>query len=140
MPTTAAHTYSCDKLIPYSHPQDARMEATAFGANLTLAKGTVLGQVTATGLFAAYNDANANGTEVANRILPYAIRTDANGKITLGDVSTGNEHGEKYDTIPCYTAGEFLESELVGLDANGLADLRGRYLSNVATKKVIRIG
>jgi len=71
-----------------------------------LVAGTVLGKITASGKYGAYDDGAADGTEVASRILAYDV--DA----TAADVAT-----------PVFRTGSFKESKLTGIDANGIADL-----------------
>jgi hypothetical protein len=134
-------TFTSKKVDPFSNPQDARTMCVQLAASLTLVAGTVLGQITTGGKFAAYDDENSDGTEVAKAILPYDVETDSNGQITLSTTqSTGGPQGEKLANIEVWIAGEFLESDLTGLDANGLADLDGHYLNSISGKKVIRIG
>lgn len=98
----------------------------------TYAKGTVLGLVTATGKYAAYNNANSDGTEVARCILQYACIVDANGNVALGAVSSGDEQGAKLPAAPVWIAGPFRTAELTGLDAAGVADLGRLVLGTVA--------
>lgn len=110
-------TYSNSKLEPFRNPDKAKTDAFEFAPNLTIAEGEVCGFITASDLTSTYDDGNADGTEVAKVISQYAITTDANGKVSFGDDT------KKYDSAPCYTSGEFLESDLTGLDAAAIADL-----------------
>jgi len=71
--------------------------------------GTVLGRVTASGKFKAYNNANSDGSEVAVGIL--VERVDA----TSRDVNSS-----------AWVQGHFVESLLTGLDANAKTDLGSR--------------
>lgn len=126
-------TFLGTKLEPYQNPQDVRTISVVLGANLTLAQGTTLGRKTADGKFYAYNDANADGTEVARGLLPVAVKTDGSGNISLSDtVSTGGDQGETYPGIAMYVGGTFLYDDVVGMDANGLADLQGKILNKNA--------
>ncbi|MDF2651335.1 MAG: hypothetical protein K0Q73_7140 [Paenibacillus sp.] len=75
-----------------------------------LAKGTVLGKVTATGKFKAYSNANVDGTETAVCIL------DNDQDTTNSDVGAS-----------AWIAGIFDSSKLVGLDAAGKTDLKLCY-------------
>lgn len=68
-------------------------------------------------MFAAYNDAGSNGLAKAMGVLMYSVQTDAGGRI-LDEFGISTEL-----TTPIYVGGEFLCSELTGLDANGVADL-----------------
>lgn len=141
MPTAAITTYSNKKLEPFYNPDLARDIAVRLPANATLARGTVLGEVTATpGTFAAYATGNSDGTETAKAILVFDCKTDANGLITHGDVSTGEEVGAKRVSTPAYVAGYFKTTELTGLDAAGLADMAGNVIHGSVADGVIRIG
>lgn len=86
--------------------------------------------------FASYNDANSDGTQTARCILSYDCATDAGGNVTLGNVAGGGERGEMSKDVPAYFIGIFLTPDLVGLDANGAADL-GRLLSGTAANGVL---
>jgi len=72
-----------------------------------LEAGTVLGKVTASGKYAAYDNAASDGTQTAVAIL--ADKVDATSSDQLA---------------PAYIHGVFKESALVGLDAAGKADLK----------------
>ncbi len=81
----------------------------AFTAAGTLAKGTVLGKITASGKYAAYNDGHSDGTEVARGILTDSITVTAAGDAqAIMDV-----HGT-FDSSAC-----------TGYDANAGTDLAG---------------
>jgi len=143
MPTTAQHTWSGKKLEPFQFPHLARTIAVKLPANVTLARGTILGEVTATpGTFAAYANANANGTQDAKAILAFDVSTDASGNITFGTTAggAGGEWGEKEVSVPAYVAGYFRTTELVGLDAAGLADMSGNVIQGTLADGVIRLG
>lgn len=74
-----------------------------------LEKGTVLGMITDSGLFAPYKDSNADGTEVARVILAEYIE-----KSTVSQLSSA------------YIQVIAKKDKLVGLDANAITDLGGR--------------
>lgn len=123
MPTSASNTFQNTKLEP-ARAGDARTESVPFSASKTIAKGTVLGRVAATNKWEAYNDAASSGVEVARGIAMYSIVTDANGNVYYG-TSAASEQGQSELTAPIYVCGDFLVAELTGLDANGLADMKG---------------
>jgi len=75
------------------------------GQNLTV--GTVLGKITASDTYAAYNDAAGDGTEVAAGIL--YDDTDA----TLADT----------DAVMIARMAEVASEDLTGSNANGVSDL-----------------
>lgn len=69
--------------------------------------GTVLGKITASGLFGPYKDGNADGTETADCILLHTV-----------DLTDGNA------AAAAVTQGVVREARLTGIDANGKADLK----------------
>lgn len=73
-----------------------------------LAAGTVLGKITETGNYGAYDNTNSDGTETAKLILKEAV--DA----TSADVKCN-----------AYVTGCFDKSALTGIDAAGLVDFEG---------------
>lgn len=83
-------------------------------AGVTLVKGTVVGKVTATGFYAAYDNAATDGTEVAAGILATHV-----------DTATTNLNQATEARI--YRGmGVLLTDQLVGMDAKALQDL-GAY-------------
>jgi hypothetical protein len=139
MATSPITTFDCAKISPFIYPELARTMTVRLGASLTLAKGTVLGELSATpGTFEDYSNAASDGTEVARAILPYDVKTDADGLITLGDVSTGMEQGQKYRSIDVWITGYFRTTDLTGLDANGAVDL-GRVVRGTVADGVLRV-
>lgn len=122
-------TFTNQKLDPIIWPDEARTLAARFGNSLTLAKGTVLGIKTADKKCYAYNDALADGTEVAKLILAYDIKTDANGKVSVISGSDVPMWSETDLAAPVYGKGAFRRGDLIGLDANAIIDLGGRFVS-----------
>lgn len=119
MPTTAVSQYNNAGLTPvYDHNQRAECDHIKLGNSLTLAKGTVMGQITATGLWKAYASGSVDGSEVPKAILAYDCVSDGSGNITIG----GGSMGETYLTAPAFIVGDFLISELTGLDATALTN------------------
>ncbi len=128
MPASAVHTFSNQELLP-AVPQE---QYPAFEINVALAQGTyqagqLLGELSATpGRFGAYVDANVDGTGVAKVILERAATVDASGNITQqGEFGATRKHAA------VYVAGCFRESDLVGLDANAVADLQARQVNGL---------
>lgn len=106
------------------------------GGTLSIAH-TTIGRTANT--FAAYNDANSDGTQTAKAILPYACVTDSMGNISIGAQSGGGATwGETYRSISVYFGGSFDTSKLVGLDANGVTDL-GRLSSGTTSAGVLEM-
>ena len=132
MPTTAATIYSNHKLEPVYDPDLARQRAVAIAAIKTIARGTILGELTASpGVYSAYVSSNTDGTQVAKAICAYDITTDASGNVTLSTTSgqAGGPFGAGLagKTAPVYVSGVFLSSELTGLDATAVTDLCARF-------------
>jgi hypothetical protein len=117
-------TITTARLDPYRNPELAKTEAFQFAPNLTVVKGTIVGFITATKFAKPYSNANSDGTETASVIAQYSFTTDGSGKVTFS--------GERFkrDTAPCYTSGDFLVSDLTGLDAAAIAEL-GRVENGV---------
>ena len=78
----------------------------------TLRKGLVLGKITASGKYAQYDDAASDGTQVAVSLL-------------ADEVNLLDEEGTAQDAHSVGVIhGAVQESKLIGLDANGKADLK----------------
>jgi hypothetical protein len=99
--------------------------AAAFARNTTGATANT---------FANYNDANNDGTQTARCILSYDCATDAGGNVTFGNGA--GDRGESSKDAPAYFIGIFLTTDLIGLDANGVADL-GRLLSGTPANGIL---
>ena len=112
------------RLDPYRNPEKANTEAFQFAPNLTVAKGTVCGFITATKFAKPYANVNNDGSETAAIIAQYSFTTDGSGKVLFA--------GERFkrDTAPCYTRGDFPAADITGLDAAAIADL-GRVENGV---------
>ena len=117
--------------IPKQYPEDARWTAGRFTASQSLAAGTLVGKVTATGLLSAYNNANVNGTETAVGILMYSIDVDASGNVFLGGSAVASSMNQPTGkTAPYYVSGTFDPADITGEDAAGITDLNGITLAN----------
>jgi len=81
-------------------------------SGLVLDAGTLLGEITAEpGVYAEYANANADGTEVATKVL-------------YGPIDT-SDTGTNADTVAAVSSrdSEFSSGRLTGADASGIADL-----------------
>lgn len=76
--------------------------------------GTTLG-----GAWAAYNDSLSDGTNIARAILKFGGTVDTFGNHKFG----GGEWSSKQRTASAYIKGYFKTKQMVGIDANGCADL-----------------
>lgn len=90
----------------------ASRENIVLPAGAALPAGQVLGKVTASGKYAAYNNAASDGTEVAAAIL-YAP----------ADASAGDRRA-----VGIFRLASVVESKLTGLDAPGKVDLAAKFV------------
>jgi hypothetical protein len=100
--------------------------------NSTLVGGTAVVTRTtagkpANGYFAAYNDALSDGTQVNKAVLQYDCSVDQFGLITFGQTPSGMDMGGAERQAPAWFTGIFKGSDLIGIDANGVADV-GRII------------
>jgi len=91
------------------HGQDGLFNVTIASGSSVVSGGTVLGRVTATGLYTRYNNANSDGTEVARGIL--LNRVDPRYGNTLGSMMV---HGM------------VRSGSLIGIDTAGVTDLQNK--------------
>lgn len=135
---TLVATLTPVKLEPYLNPSQARTMALQFTPSVTLARGTVIGQITATGKAKAYASGNVDGSQIPVGFLTYDIVVDASGNIVYGPTGATSDLTRGFElTAPVYWAGTFLESDLTGLDANAVTVLKGREIGVGATKAVV---
>lgn len=134
MPTAASNTFGNARLDPVYKSANALVHHVKLQASQTIAKGTVMGELTASpGTFKVYATGNADGSETAKCIMQYDVVTDASQKVTIG----GGEAGQKYETAPVYFSGYFRTTELVGLDAAGIVDFGGHMVSGVVADGIV---
>lgn len=89
--------------------QEVAVPITLAATATDLSKGTILGIVTASGLFAPYKDSNTDGTEVARAVLAEFIPK-----------STATQISSAYIKIIAK------KDALVGLDSGAISDLGAR--------------
>jgi hypothetical protein len=137
MPTSAAKTFTGLSLVPvYPEPPSPR-QPVSLVASVTLARGTVLGELTATpGRFKAYASGNADGSEVPKCILEYDVVVDASNNISIAGSGGTGEFGETFKSVPAFFGGAFKTSELTGFDANANTKLGGHLASGTNTDGV----
>jgi hypothetical protein len=141
MPTAASNTYSANRIVPVYDPDEAPRINVKLAASQVIAKGTVMGETTATpGLFKPYASGNADGTQIPKGILEYDCATDAAANITFGGVAGAGTFGETHLVAPLYIGGYFKTTELTGLDANAIAVLQAAFVSGVLADGVIQFG
>lgn len=138
MPTTAQHTFSANsRLDPLFHPEDERILHVQLAASTTYARGTVLGEVTATpGVYRAYANGNVDGSQTAKGIIKYGCSTDASGNITIL-----GEWGTTHKSAPMIMPGSGLykTAELVGIDAPAMVEFGASFVQGDLTSGIIKI-
>lgn len=103
---TSVETKSVDNLFGGDHPK-VSIPVTIVSGSGKVARGTVLGRVTASGKYKPYDADNNDGSEVARAVLAYAV--DAT---SADQVSTAWVHGE------------FNKAALTGIDDAGTLKLQ----------------
>lgn len=139
--------YTGNILLPYYNAEEAQRAMTRVGmvkaasGTVEYKKGTILGKVTASGLYDTYADSDTTtGLGVAAVILERDISVDVNGLITYASTAgLAGELGVQDLTALVYTRGYFRSESLVGLDAAGLTDMGGRVLMGTITAGVVYI-
>jgi hypothetical protein len=122
MPTAATHTFTGGGIVPF-YPKDARRHNVKLPASVTYARGTVLGEITATpGTFKAYASGSVDGSQNPRAVLEFDCATDASGNVTMGGAAGGSEWGATLPAVPAFFQGTFATAELVGLDATALTN------------------
>lgn len=138
MPTTAQHTFSAaNRLDPIFAPAEEHVIHIALAASTTYARGTVLGEVTATpGTYKPYASGNSDGSQTPKAVLKYGCSTDGSGNVTLI-----GEHGITHKSAPAYMPGSgyFKTSELVGMDANAVTKLGAALVAGDLTSGIIKL-
>ncbi len=140
MPTTFTTSYSPSQRLDYLFPEPSHPEINAALVPGTYAKGTILGEVTATpGTYKAYASASVDGSQNPALILMYACVVDGSGNISLGTSTTGGEFGQSFGkAAPAYYGGTFRCQEIVGLDANAVTKLAGKLVEGTVTNGIFQ--
>ena len=123
------------RLDPLYDPEDAtelpvNLQGDSTSVPLLYPPGQVLGEVTAVpGLYGAYNDSLSDGTNVARMINRYRSTVlGAAGAIGAITSYGGEWPGMTWRAQTAFKSGDFDLSKIIGLDANGLADMYGRII------------
>lgn len=96
------------------------------------AAGLVLGRVTASGYYAAYNDSNSDGTQTAVGVL--------NEDVSIDDISTSSPSGAASGTslARMIVGGEVFQAKLTGLDNAAIVDLKARSITDASGVQVLK--
>lgn len=100
------------------------------GSSPTVALATTQIGRAAGAQWGAYDDAASNGLQVCRGFLRYPTEVGLNGVHAVNSSIFG-EATEGKKSAPVYVAGTFYTSQLVNLDANGVADV-GRLINGTA--------
>ena len=125
MPTVVNLTFSAAKLEPAFAPELAKTDAFKVASG-SYDKGTVCGIVSSTGAAKAYADGNNDGSQTAQIIAMYNMYSDGTNVSLTSDSAL--LPGETATDAPFYILGFFECAELVGLDANAIADMQARLI------------
>src|SRR5262245_2331345 len=136
MPATFIDSYSCQQLDPVlAHGQKPEFITAKLVSSVTYARGTVLGQITATGLFRNYTSGAVDGSQIPKALLAMDCVVDGSGNISIG----GASQDALSQTAPAYSGGDFRCAELVGFDAAGLTNSGWKLLFGDVSTGVLRI-
>lgn len=139
MAAAAISTFGAGRVDPIRDPDLARLESFNIPNSTVIAKGTVVGEITASpGVVKAYATGNVDGSQNPIGIMQYDVASDASGNITLGGAAGASEWGQTSKGCPVYTRGKFATADLVGLDAGGAAKL-GRLVRGSVTDGEIAV-
>lgn len=99
---------------------EGRKVSVTILSGLNLAAGTLLGRITASGKYKAYNNANSDGSEVCAGVLVNAVNTGS------------TSYGTNEDTEAAMFIGGavLVESALVGLDEVSIVDVNARSIGD----------
>ena len=126
------------QLLPFIYPSRALTEAYQPAPNLTITRGTIMGQITASGFITTYAAANTDGSQVPLGPSMYDFSSDANSLVIIGSGVNFGVSMPHDVSVPVYLCGIFLESDLTGLDAGAVTALKAREMyaqvAGVATK------
>lgn len=136
MPTTAQHTFSnANQVRPFFVADDEHILNVKLAPSLTIAKGTILGELSATpGVYAPYSSAAVTGAQTPKLILTQSVVTDASSNVTrAGEWGATVKHAPAY-----FPRGTWRTQDLVGLDAGAMATLQGALVQGDLTTGLVR--
>lgn len=104
-------------------------DSTSGGSGTTIAS-TTAGVAVTPGQYKAYASGNSDGSQIPKCILMRACQSDASGNITESSTSgqAGGQWGQTYLVTDAYYTGAFRVADIIGLDANAVTVLGGRFI------------
>jgi hypothetical protein len=148
MPLTQIYNFDLTlQLDPAQYPEDARIDAVQWAANLTVNKGDPIAILTSGNKASPYTGTNGTGgAGVFKGLSKFTLTTDAAGLVYLGS-STGAGTNAVASlligpslTAPIYTAGTFDTRDFT-TNLTTLADLRtGMPMARITENGFVKIG
>ena len=136
MPATFSNRFGNYGLVPVlDHNMKAEELTVTLAPTQTLAKGTVMGQITAGGAFKAYASGSSDGSQIPKGLLAFDCVVDASGNVTIG----GGDQGVTYPSAPIFTSGDFNCADCTGLDANAITAGNWTQLVGSISTGVVRL-
>lgn len=138
MPTTAITTFSAsNRLDPLFDFEELDILNVSLAPSTTYAKGTVLGEITATpGTYKAYASGNVDGSQNPAGLLQYGVTTDASGAaVLIGEQGATQKFFPMI--MPC--GAYFKCADLVGLDANAVTKLAAVIVEGTVSAGIVKI-
>ncbi len=124
------------------YPAKGKQTMVRLMPNLSLRRGTVLGQVEGTReLYGPYDVSAVDGRAVARLLLSSDLATDAAGHVTLATlvVGQGRLADRLFERAAAFLAGSFACEDLVGLSVQAAAQL-GRIVQGTVSRGVLEMG
>lgn len=138
MPTTPVHTFDNQSfLLPLFPGRIGPRINVKLAPSLTLAKGTILGEMSggSAGTFKAYASGNTDGSQIPRMILGVDATSDASGNVNWG----GEWSATKKHAL-AVAGGVFKCEDLIGMDANAVTLLNATILEGTLSAGIIDVG
>ena len=124
MPLVA--TWTGKEVIPYMFPEEAKRIVIKLANSVTIVAGTVIGRNATGDVWDTY--ANAGALDPAKAILGITTTVDGSGNHFYGSQASG-EMDESHLHTFAFVSGTFLVSDLTGLDAGAVTDLKATLIA-----------
>lgn len=148
MPLTQIYNFDLTlQLVPAQYPEDARIDAVQWSANLTITKGDPIAIKDSDKKAYLYSGtAGSGGLGVFKGFSKFTLTTDANGLVYLGSATGAGTNATPSlligpnNTAPIYVAGTFDPSDYTTNNTT-LADLRtGMPAARLTENGFVKIG